>query len=196
VGVDAVMSSLTMRLEEIPGVATVSVDLTDSGGGINIRLEPDADEAVVMERLRSLLVAYGVRPPSPANMSVDELNRTQGDPLGGVVVDITPINGGARVEVATTNVKSFRVVAAAPAAIAQGLTDAWCQVIGRIPVEVVNVSVADDGVLTVEISSGETKARGSANVDLGWEDALARAVGMALQAVSTEVVEPKLTVNS
>jgi len=48
----------------------------------------------------------------------------------------------------------------------------------------------------VEISSGETKARGSANVDLGWEDALARAVGMALRAVSTEVVEPKLTVNS
>ena len=57
--------NLASRLQDIPGIASVTVDLTDSGGGINIRLEAGADEAVVMERLRALLVAYGVRSPNP-----------------------------------------------------------------------------------------------------------------------------------
>ena len=195
-GAGVVVSGLSIRLEEIPGVASVSVDLTDAGGGINVRLEPGADEAVVMEKLRSLLVAYGVRPPSPPKVSSAPQNRAVGDPLSGVDVQITPIEGGARVEVATKKIRSFRVVAATPAAIAQGLTDAWCQVIGRIPVEVIGVSVADDGMLTVVISNGDQQTRGSASVDQGWEDALARAVGAALAANSTHDAEPKLAVNS
>ena len=54
-------SSLASRLGDIPGVASVVVDLDGFGRGIDVRLEPGADEAVVMEKLRALLAAYGVR---------------------------------------------------------------------------------------------------------------------------------------
>ncbi len=196
VGTGVMTSGLTTRLQEIPGVASVAVDLTDSGGGINVRLEPGADETLVMDKLRSLLVAYGVRSPSPPKLRPHRSERPGSDVKFGVDVQITPIREGARVEVATTNIRSFRVVAATPTAIAQGLSDAWCQVIGRIPVEVVEVSVDDQGTLTVAISTGERETQGSASVDSGWENALTRAVGVALQASLPSASESKLAVNS
>jgi len=187
---------LASRLQEIPGVDSVAVDLTDSGGGINVRLEPGADETLVMDKLRSLLVAYGVRSPIPPELHSQRSEATEDDVDLGVDVEITPIDGGARVEVATENVRSFRVVAATPTAIAQGLSDAWCQVIGRIPVEVVRVLVGDDGTLTVSLSNGEWEANGSASVEAGWEDALAHAVGVALRALFSRAVESELAVSS
>ena len=181
-------------------MASVAVDLTDSGGGINVRLEPGADEALVMDTLRSVLVAYGVRSPSPPKLRPHRWNRSiEGADLGvvlGVDVAITPIDGGARIEVATKNVRSFRVVAATPVAIAQGLADAWCQVIPRVPIEVADVSVDDQGTMTVSILDEGRESQGSANVSSGWEDALARAVGMALQGSQADVGESTLVVNS
>ena len=187
---------LASRLQEIPGVDSVTVDLTESGGGINVRLEPGADEMLVMDKLRSLLVAYGVRSPSPPELRPHRSEPTEADGNLGVDVEITPIDGGARVEVATENVRSFRVVAATPTAIAQGLADAWCQVTGRIPVEVVKVAVGDNGTLTVSLSNGKWQTEGSASVEAGWEDALAQAVGLALRALSSKVSESELAVSS
>jgi len=187
---------LASRLQEIPGVDSVVVDLTDSGGGINVRLEPGADETLVMDKLRSLLVAYGVRSPGPSGFRSNPSEATEDDFDLGVDIQITPIDEGARVEVATENVRSFRVVAATPTAIAQGLSDAWCQVIGRVPVEVVRVVVGDSGTLTVSLSNGEWETDGSASVEAGWEDALAQAVGMALRSLFSRVAESKLAVSS
>jgi len=171
-------SSLASRLGEIPGVASVVVDLDGFGRGIDVRLEPDADEAVVMERLRALLAAYGVKRDREPKITPGRSRA----PLSGVGVEIsiTPINSGARIEVATNTVKSFRIVAATPLAIAQGLSDAWCQVIGRVPVEMVGVSVDDKGFLTVTASDGEQESTGSAGVARGWIEALTEAVGAAL----------------
>jgi hypothetical protein len=76
------------------------------------------------------------------------------------------------------------------------VSDAWCQVIGQIPVEVVNVSVGDDGMLAVSISNGEIETKGSASVEAGWEDALARAVGGALRASFAATTQSKLAVNT
>lgn len=195
-GEGVMTSSLAARLQDIPGVDSVAVDLTDSGGGINVRLEPGADETLVMEKLRSLLVAYGVRSPSPPQLRPPRSETYPSDNDLGVDVVITPISGGARVEVAATNVRSFRVVAATPSAIAQGLADAWCQVIGRIPVEVVDVGVGDDGTLTVLMSNGVIQSKGSASVDAGWEDALTRAVGSALRSSLADAAESKMAVNT
>lgn len=201
-------TGLTTRLQEIPGVASVAVDLTDSGGGINVRLEPGADETLVMDTLRSVLVAYGVRSPSPPKLRPHQWKRSiEGVDLGvdlgsdlgsdlGVDVAITPIDEGARIEVATKNVRSFRVVAATPVAIAQGLADAWCQVIPRVPIEVADVGVDDQGTMTVSILDEGRESQGSANVASGWEDALAQAVGMALQGSQADVGESTLVVNS
>lgn len=173
---------LVNRLEEIAGVASVAVDLTDTGGGINVRLEPGADEDQVMERLRELLVAYGIRSADP-KVKLGRPRRVAGiSPSSDVEVAITPLRTGARVEVATKKIKSFRVVPANPSAIAQGLSDAWCQVIGRIPVEILKVSVSDAGLLKIVATDGSQETMGIADVSAGWERALTEAIGEALGA--------------
>jgi hypothetical protein len=172
-------SSLASRLGDIPGVASVVIDLDGFGRGIDVRLEPGADEAVVMEKLRALLAAYGVRKDRQPVMSVGRSQDTL-TPLG-VEVSITPINGGARIEVATPTVKSFRIVAATPLSLAQGLADAWCQVIGRVPIEVTGVSVTDQGRLVVTATDGEHEARGEGDISTGWVEALATSVAGVLE---------------
>lgn len=173
------MSNLASRLEDLPGVASVVVDLDDAdGGGINVRLEPGADEADVMERVRALLVAYGVRSAGSSRVRVGRSTVEPEDDLG-VDVRITPVKGGARIEVSGPNVRSFRIAPPNPAAIAQALADAWCQVLGRIPVEIVRVGRGDGGELYVVASNGSIEGRGSAEISAGWETALARAVGEA-----------------
>ena len=171
-------SSLASRLEDIPGVASVVIDLDGFGRGIDVRLEPGADEAAVMEKLRALLAAYGVRRDRRPSMSV---GRTQ-DPLAHVDVEvaITPIESGARVEVATSSVKSFRIVTATALSVAQGLADAWCQVIGKVPVEITAVSVDDDRRLIVTASDGELESRGEADTSRGWVEALTMAIAGVL----------------
>ena len=188
--------NLASRLQDIPGIASVAVDLTDSGGGINIRLEAGADEAVVMERLRALLVAYGVRSPNPPRLRLGRRTKYLDDSPLGVDVKITPIKAGARVQVATTKVRPFRVVPATPEAIAQGLSDAWCQVVGRIPVEIVSVTMGDEGELTVVASDGEHETSATSNVSSGWEEALARAVGRAIGVVDSFASPAPVAVNS
>jgi len=161
------------------------IDLEGFGRGIDVRLEPDADEAMVMERLRALLAAYGVRRERQPVMNV---GRERGSlATTGVEVSITPLNTGARVEVATSTVKSFRIVAATPLSIAQGLSDAWCQVKGRVPLEIVGVSVDEEGRLTIEASDGERHTSGSALVSDGWVDALTGAIAEILTEVSSDV---------
>jgi hypothetical protein len=179
---------LTSRLEEIPGVASVTVDLTDDGGGINIRLVPGADELAVMERLREVLVAYGVRSSRPETVEEALPDVPEGPPelRGlGVRVRIVPLEKGARVEVEGKNVRSFRVVAANPNSIAQGMADAWCRVVGKVPVEITRVSIGDDGRITVDARDGDIERTGISMVSLGWERALTLAVGRAIGLVPT-----------
>jgi len=176
------MSNLAHRLEDIPGVESVVVDLSDDGGGINIRLVPGADENEVMERLRTVLISYGVRSarPLPA-ATLPERRNVEMAPLG-VRVRITPLERGARVEVESKSVRSFRVVAADRHAIAQGLADAWSQVVGRIPTELVSVGVRG-GVIEVVARDGDRETIGTAEVGEGWQHALALAVGRAIGTV-------------
>ena len=77
------------------------------------------------------------------------------------------------------------MVTANPRAIAQGLADAWCRVIGKVPVEIVGVSLADDGRLVVTAIDGDAERTGAAMVSLGWERALVLAVGRAMGLVET-----------
>lgn len=171
-------SSLASRLGEIPGVASVVVDLDGFGRGIDVRLEPDADEAMVMEKLRALLAAYGVRRDREPAMS---LGRQRGPHAKtGIDVSITPLDTGARIEISTATVKSFRIVAATPLSIAQGLSDVWCQVIGRVPIEIVGVSVDDRGRLVIEASHGDHRSTGVSDVSSGWFDALTNAIASIL----------------
>jgi hypothetical protein len=176
---------LVERLQDIPGVASVSLNLEDVESGIRVRLDEDADEAEVLERVRALLVAYGVRSPDQPGMEIG--NRlAQARAALGVDVRITPVKGGARVEVIGTAIRSFRLVQSTPMAIAQGLSDAWCQVLGRIPLEVTRVGLSDKGMLSVVASDGKKESVGRADIVDGWTMALSLAVGRAIGAVEPD----------
>lgn len=176
---------LVERLQDIPGVASVSLNLEDVESGIRVRLDEDADEAEVLERVRALLVAYGVRSPDQGSMEIG--NRlAQARAALGVDVRISPVKGGARVEVIGTAIRSFRLVPSTPMAIAQGLSDAWCQVLGRIPLEVGKVSLTDKGVLSVVVTDGKEERVGRSDIVDGWTMALSLAVGRAMGVVEAD----------
>ena len=176
---------LVERLQDIPGVASVSLNLEDVESGIRVRLDEDADEAEVLERVRALLVAYGVRSPDQGTMEIG--NRlAQARAALGVDVRISPVKGGARVEVIGTAIRSFRLVPSTPMAIAQGLSDAWCQVLGRIPLEVGKVSLSDTGVLSVVVTDGKEERVGRSDIVDGWTMALSLAVGRAMGVVEAD----------
>jgi hypothetical protein len=197
---DDVSSNLATRLQDIEGVASVVVDLDESGGGISVRLEPGANEALVMEQLRALLVTYGVRSGEQPRLKMGrsrEHRPTPTPPTLGVEVGITPLAaGGTRIEVVSPKVKSFRIVPATAPAITQGLSDAWCQVLGRIPVEILEVSLDDSGILGVVASDGKQRSVGSADVAAGWSSALTSAVGQALGVVEPGMERARAAVGS
>jgi hypothetical protein len=177
---------LISRLEDIPGVASVSLDLDDVESGIRVKLHDDADEVEVLDRVRELLVAYGVRSHDHPTLQIGQSRFGRVGTDIGVAVEVTPIEGGgARVEVIGPAVRSFRVVAPAPTAIAQGISDAWCQVLGKIPLEITRVSM-EGGDLRVMASDGETERVGMADLGYGWTYALALAVGKAIGVLDAE----------
>lgn len=179
-------AKLRSRLEDIPGVASVSLDLEDVESGIKVKLDDDADETEVLDRVRELLVAYGVRSQDHPTLQIGQSRFGQVGVDIGVAVEVTPIKGGARVEVIGRAVRSFRVVAPTPTAIAQGLSDAWCQVLGKIPLEITRVALGEDGSLRVTATDGETERVGQGDSEYGRTYALALAVGKAIGVLDAD----------
>lgn len=169
---------LITRIQDIAGVEAVAVDLASDAGGLNLRLSPDADEVQVLKEVHELLVAYGVRGLVRPRVTLGQKRVMEPGP--GVDVQITPTGSGARIQVTVGEVQSSRPVTATPEAIAQGLADAWCQVLGRAPQEVRSVTLNSAGGLTVVVSDGSSEHRGIADTNEGWSRALVRSVGSAL----------------
>jgi hypothetical protein len=158
------------------------MNLEDFESGIKVKLDEDADEAEVLEAVRALLVAYGVRSLEDPTLEIG--NRlSQARAALGVDVRISEVKGGARVEVIGTAVRSFRLVPSTPMAIAQGVSDAWCQVVGRIPPEITRVTLSSEGALTVMATDGSEERTGQADIVEGWTLALPLAVGRAIGVV-------------
>lgn len=179
-------AKLRERLEDIPGVASVSLDLDDVESGIKVKLDDDANEGEVLERVRELLVAYGVRSHDHPTLQIGQSRFGRVGVDIGVAVEVTPVKGGARVEVIGPTVRSFRVVPPNPTAIAQGMSDAWCQVLGKIPVEITRVSRTGDESLRVVATDGSTERDGLGDLAYGWIYALAQAVGKAIGVLDAE----------
>ena len=182
---DLMKEKLVERLQDIPGVASVSLNLEDLEAGIKVKLDESADESRVLEAVRALLVAYGVRSLEHPDLEIGN-RHSQARAALGVDVRISEVNGGARVEVTGTAVRSFRLVPSTPMAIAQGMSDAWCQVLGRIPLEITRVTLSDEGTLTVVSTDGTEERTGQADIVDGWTMALPLAVGRAIGVVEPD----------
>jgi hypothetical protein len=174
-------------------VAAVSVDLDDPvSPGINVTAEPGADETDVLQRVRALLAAYGAKSRPHPPLIIGRSRVIQGQRPLGVDVRITPIKGGARIEVFGKTVRSFRIAPPKPVALAQGVADAWCQVVGKVPVEITEASVGDRGEMTVVAFDGEKETVGRSDVSQGWAHALAEAVGAAIGTVDLDARDWRL----
>lgn len=173
-----VTPGLIMRLQDIPGVETVAVDLATDPGGISLRIAPGADERKILSQVQALLAAYGVRGLQQPNVKFGRYTGSASD--HSLDVSISPFKDGARIRVAAGDIESARQVAATPKDIAQGLADAWCQVSGKIPKELVSITLSDTGALAIVFSDGAIERRGVADVSKGWSNALTLAVGSAL----------------
>ena len=181
----AVTPGLITRLQDIPGVEAVAVDLASYTGGINLLISPDANEREVLREVHELLVAYGVRGLVRPRVTMGQ-PRPMAPPSPPVDVEIKQMEHGARIQVTVGEVQSARQVAATPTAIAQGLADAWAQVLGETPQEIVAVTLSETGGLTVVASNGSGEHRGVADVGDGWTKALVQAVGTAMGFLNSD----------
>lgn len=58
----ASMTGLEQRLRDVEGVADIVIELSDDGlDGIRVRMQEGTDESAVLEEIRRILVAYGLK---------------------------------------------------------------------------------------------------------------------------------------
>jgi hypothetical protein len=177
------ITGLRQRLENLEGVAAIQLELAETGlSGIKVTLAEGADEASVLERIRSMLVTYGLRSPGP----FAELRSAVTNPHIETV--ITPEGERMRVEVRGETGDVVRVIDASPLAAAQVVAEGRAVLTGRPRSEVIWIGldmIGDWRIMTV-LARDPTGAPqvGAAVVSAGWADALNRAVARATDAPS------------
>lgn len=177
------VTGLRQRLENLEGVASIHLELAETGlSGIRVTLIEGADEAHVLEKIRSMLVTYGLR--SPGRLEADPFKSEPKTPKADHIETlITPEGDGMRVEVRTEGKSVVRVVDATPMAAAVAVAEGRAILEGRSAPQVLWIGLDTIGewkILTVLVKDEGQAARvGSAVVTMGWAQALDRAVANA-----------------
>ena len=177
------VTGLRQRLENLEGVASIHLELAETGlSGIRVTLIEGADEANVLEKIRSMLVTYGLR--SPGRLEAESLKPELGAPKPNQIdTFITPEGDGMRVEVRGEGRSVVRLVDATPLAAAAAVAEGRAILEGQTAPQVLWIGldiIGDWKILTVLIKDdGEAAKVGSAVVVSGWADALDEAVAKA-----------------
>jgi hypothetical protein len=172
------ITGLRQRLENLEGVAGIQLELAETGlSGIRVTLRDGADEGVVLERIRSMLITYGLRSPGPVTATA------QPEPKADRIrTSITPEGDGMRVEVNADEKSVVRLVDASPLAAARAVAEARAILNGRPAPAILWIgldAVGEYKILTV-LAKSEGEARvGAAVVGSGWAEALDEAVSKA-----------------
>ncbi|HUO46830.1 MAG TPA: hypothetical protein VM470_08355 [Acidimicrobiia bacterium] len=175
------IGGLRQRLENLEGVSAIHLELAETGlSGIKVSLDDGADESGVLERIRSLLVTYGLRSPPAVSTEVD-LGRTSGT---GITTVISPEGEGMRVEVTGRGQSVVKLVDATPMAAAQAVAEGRARLSGHPVPNVLWIGLDSIGgwrILTVLVRVDEaTPTVGASLVEGGWAEALDQAVATAL----------------
>jgi len=176
------VTGLRQRLENLEGVASIHLELAETGlSGIRVTLIEGADEANVLERIRSMLVTYGLR--SPGRLQDDSSITPQPTMTDRIETQITPEGEGMRVEVRGEGRSVVRLVDATPLAAAIAVAEGRAILQGRATPRVLWIGldvIGDWKVLTVLMKDDSEAAKvGSAVVAAGWAEALDEAVAKA-----------------
>lgn len=174
------ITGLRQRLENLEGVAAIQLELAETGlAGIKVTLVEGADEAAVLERIRSMLVTYGLHSPGPLTEVRSENARPR------IETSISPEGDRMRVEVRGDKGDFVRVVDPSPLAAAQVVAEGRAILTDRPRCEVIWIgldAIGDWRILTVLAKDAAgTPQVGAAVVTAGWADALDRAVARAVE---------------
>lgn len=173
------VTGLRQRLEALEGVSSIQLELGEGGlSGIRVTLAEGADEAMVLERIRAMLVTYGLRAPEQlASTPVIDVEAAE------FVADLGEEGDRLRVEVRGGGEEVVLVVDPTPLAAARAIAEARARLAGAPPAEVLWIGLDQVGswrVLTVLAARDENRVQaGAAVVGDDWAAALNRAVAAA-----------------
>ncbi|MGQ0849446.1 MAG: hypothetical protein ACT4OP_10065 [Actinomycetota bacterium] len=175
------ITGLRQRLENLEGVAGIQLELAEGGlSGIRVTLSEGADEALVLERVRAMLVTYGLRSPDPITEAV-----SNGGVVDEIEISIAQEGEAMRVVVAGLGEIVVQVVEPTPLAAARAVARGRARLLGRPEPEVLWIGldlVGDWKILTVlsRLPGGKVTV-GAAVVEEGWEPALNIAVARSFE---------------
>lgn len=174
------IGGLRQRLASLEGVADIQLDLTDEGlAGIRVTLQEGAEEAMVLERIRAMLVTYGLRAPEPIVPDPEPVAPESDE----ITAALSQEGDRLRVEVKGQGEVVSSVVEPSPLHAARAVAEGRAKISG-VPIrEVLWIGLDQIGeyrVLTVLTALDTSVAAGSAVVEGDW----ARALNQALAAAS------------
>jgi hypothetical protein len=182
------MNGLAERLRSVDGVEEVRLEVTDGGiEAIHVRLTERTNEGFVLDEIRRLLAAYGLRSRRPQLA----LTRVAPPPVGGTgesapgpsEVLVSPVGEGLEVRLAGVGRAVIRRAEAtrlgAAAAMAEAVAAWW----GRPPPEVAGIALDRVGshrvVTVILVHPDGPPCAGAAVVESDLDAALHRAVTAA-----------------
>lgn len=173
------IAGLRQRLENLEGVASIQLELADTGlSGIRVTLSEGADEAMVLERIRAMLVTYGLRAPDQVTGT-----RAEADDPSDLVAVLSQEGDRLRVEVRGQGETVSAIVDPSPLSAARAVAAARAQLRGQPAPEVMWIGLDEIGsfsVLTILTAQPDEKVSvGSAVVEGDWAQALNRALAAA-----------------
>lgn len=121
------MNGLERRLRSVAGVADLTIELGDSGlDGIRVRVEEGSDEAEVLEDIRRILVAYGLRSrraesAGPVLPSLVEPENPSSEGGGAERVRVRPTGAGLVVEVSNASLSVSETGHRSPIGVAEAM---------------------------------------------------------------------------
>ncbi|MGH8957389.1 MAG: hypothetical protein ACRDVK_01810 [Acidimicrobiia bacterium] len=173
------IAGLRQRLENLEGVASIQLELADTGlSGIRVTLSEGAEEAMVLERIRAMLVTYGLRAPEQVTGS-----RMESADETDLVAVLSQEGERLRVEVRGGGESVSAIVDPSPISAARAVAAARAQLLGQPAPEVVWIGLDQIGsfsVLTILAARADEKvSAGSVVVEGDWAQALNRALAAA-----------------
>jgi hypothetical protein len=173
------IAGLRQRLENLEGVASIQLELADTGlSGIRVTLSEGADEAMVLERIRAMLVTYGLRAPEQVTGS-----RGDAEDAADPVAVLSQEGDRLRVEVRGQGETVSAIVDPSPLSAARAVAAARAQLRGEPAPEVMWIGLDQIGafsVLTILTAQPDDKVSvGSVVVEGDWAQALNRALAAA-----------------
>lgn len=150
------MIGLEDRLRRVIGVADLTIELGEEGlDSIRVRIDDDSDEGTVLEEIRRILVAYGLRSRRPSKDLESEIvtaTEVGSEPGGRPRILVGPRGSGLVVKLSADDRQVEATGERSPIGVAEAMVRAVAEWEGEMDPERIAVSLDElDGVPVVTI---------------------------------------------